>query len=91
LAAQPWPYLRVGDIVRVQYGALRDLEGILVEVKKRHRLVVSVTLLQRSVAVEIDRDWVSRVRSTRFAPATAAARRPVSPAATAAAASARGR
>jgi hypothetical protein len=33
-----------------------------VEVKKRHRLVVSVTLLQRSVAVEIDRDWLSLVR-----------------------------
>jgi transcription antitermination factor NusG len=62
LAAEPWPYLRVGDTVRVQYGALCGLEGILVEVKKRHRLVVSVTLLQRSVAVEIDRDWLSLVR-----------------------------
>lgn len=65
IAAQPWPYLRVGDLVRVQYGALCGLEGILVEVRKRHRLVVSVTLLQRSVAVEIDRDWVSLVRPAR--------------------------
>jgi transcription antitermination factor NusG len=62
LAAQPWPYVKVGDMVRVQYGSLCGLEGILIEVKKRHRLVVSVTLLQRSVAVEIDRDWVSLVR-----------------------------
>jgi transcription antitermination factor NusG len=83
LAARPWPYLNVGDVVRVQYGALRDLEGILIEVRKRHRLVVSITLLQRSVAVEIDREWVSLVRSSRFAPATVAARRPVSLAETA--------
>ncbi len=63
LAAQPWPYVRVGDLVRVEYGALCGLEGLLLEMKKRHRLVVSITLLQRSVAVEIDRDWVSLVRS----------------------------
>jgi len=73
LAAQPWPYLRVGDLVRVQYGALSGLEGILVEVRKRHRLVVSVTLLQRSVAVEIDRDWVSLVRPARIGPTVAEA------------------
>lgn len=84
LAAQPWPYIRVGDVVRVRYGVLRDLEGILIEVKKRHRLVVSIALLQRSVAVEIGRDWVSLVRPASRGPATAAVRRPVSLAATAA-------
>lgn len=67
LAAEPWPYLRVGDTVRVEYGSLCGLEGILVEVKKRHRLVVSVTLLQRSVAVEIDHDWVSPVHPAAWA------------------------
>jgi transcription antitermination factor NusG len=64
LAAEPWPFVKVGNIVRIDYGSLEGLEGILIEIKKRHRLVVSVTLLQRSVAVEIDRDWVSLVRST---------------------------
>jgi hypothetical protein len=37
---------------------MTGLEGILVRVKESFRLVVSVTLLQRSVAVEIDRDWI---------------------------------
>lgn len=63
--AEPWPYLRLGNLVRIQYGALSGLEGILVEKKKRHRLVVSVTLLQRSVAVEIDSAWVTPVRSSQ--------------------------
>ncbi len=61
LAAEPWPYLKAGHRVRIDAGALEGLEGILVEVKKHHRLVISVTLLQRSVAVEIDRTWVSPV------------------------------
>ncbi len=50
----PHPFLREGDTVRVKRGALRGVEGTLVRVKNRARLVVSVTLLARSVAVEID-------------------------------------
>ncbi|MGA2988160.1 MAG: hypothetical protein ABSG32_30645, partial [Terriglobia bacterium] len=34
------------------------LEGFLVEVRKQPRIAVSVSLLKRSVAVEIDRHWV---------------------------------
>lgn len=64
-AAEPWPYLRLGNLVRIQYGALAGLEGLLVEKKKRHRLVVSITILQRSVAVEIDSAWVTPVRPPR--------------------------
>jgi len=61
---QPWPYLQVGQRVRIDYGALCGLEGILLEVKGRHRVVVSVTLLRRSVAAEIDCAWVSQIRSS---------------------------
>lgn len=75
LAAEPWPFVKVGNLVRINHGALCGLEGILLEFKKRHRLLVSVTLLQRSVAVEIDRDWVSLVRSSGR-PLPAAAPRP---------------
>lgn len=57
--AEPFEYLRHGDRVRVERGPLRDLEGIVVMVRNRHRLIVSVSLLQRSVAVEIDPDWVT--------------------------------
>ena len=54
----PWPFLRAGQRVRIARGAFRDVEGFLVEVKNRYRLVLSVSLLQRSVAVEVDRDSV---------------------------------
>ncbi len=50
LVRQPWPYLEVGERVRIQSGALRGLVGILVALKGNYRLVLSVTL----VAVEID-------------------------------------
>jgi transcription antitermination factor NusG len=58
LRAEPWPYLRVGQRVVIETGSLAGLEGILQEVRKTCRLVVSVELLQRSVAVEVNRDWV---------------------------------
>jgi transcription antitermination factor NusG len=61
LPKQPWPYLEVGQRVRVNYGTLTGLEGILVNVKGNHRVVISVTLLQRSVAMEVDSAWLSPV------------------------------
>lgn len=49
------PYLREGQRVRITRGPLADLEGILVQIKPNKGLfVVSVDLLQRSVAVEVD-------------------------------------
>src|SRR5664280_350305 len=57
LAAQPWPLLRVGSKVYIEGGPLAGLEGIITNTDKVYRLVVSVSLLQRSVAVEIDREW----------------------------------
>ncbi|HLH29893.1 MAG TPA: hypothetical protein VKY31_01740, partial [Terriglobia bacterium] len=47
---------------QIDSGPLRGLEGLLVELRGTHRLVVSVTLLQRSVAVEIDSALVKAVR-----------------------------
>ena len=58
LPSRPWPFLQIGQRVRVGYGPLCGLEGILLYVKGQHRLVLSVTLLQRSVAVEVDDAWV---------------------------------
>ena len=57
----PCPYLTTGAKVRILEGPLTGLEGILVE-EKQTRLVLSVTLLQRSVSVEIDRNWIAPVR-----------------------------
>jgi transcription antitermination factor NusG len=62
---QPWPYLQVGQRVRVNYGTLTGLEGILVNVKGNHRVVLSVSLLQRSVALEVETSWLTPVPETR--------------------------
>lgn len=56
LTVEPWPYLHVGQQVRIVRGPLAGARGLLVGVKSASRLVVSVTLLQRSVAVEIPED-----------------------------------
>lgn len=61
LQAQPWPYLQVGQRVRIEGSSLSGMEGILLEQKNSCRIVVSVNLLQRSVAVEVDRNWVRPV------------------------------
>ena len=51
---QPHPYLKVGQRVRLEAGPLANLEGVLVNTRGVNRLVVSVSLLQRSVATEVD-------------------------------------
>ena len=61
LAAEPWPIPQVGDRVRIRLGPLRGLEGILIGTKKRRRFVVSVTLLNRAVAVEVDAECTCSV------------------------------
>ncbi len=54
-AVSPFPYLREGQMVRVVYGPLKGCEGFLQKIKEgKEKLVISVDLLQRSVAVEID-------------------------------------
>jgi transcription antitermination factor NusG len=58
----PWPYLRAGQRVRVEHGPLAGLEGLVIRAREGSlRVVVSVTLLQRSVAAEIERDWIGHV------------------------------
>lgn len=53
------PHLREGQRVRVTGGPLADVEGILVRHEpERGMLVLSVELLKRSVAVEVDCTWI---------------------------------
>jgi transcription antitermination factor NusG len=59
------PLLREGAWVRVKSGVLEGLEGLLVGVKNRTRLVLSVTLLSQSVSTEIDASDVEFLRSPR--------------------------
>jgi transcription antitermination factor NusG len=59
--ATPWPYLSVGQKVRVREGSLAGVEGILLQIKNSWRIVLSVELLRRSVAVELDRGAIAPV------------------------------
>ncbi len=61
VCAVPWPFLRVGDRVRIIHGALSGVEGFLVRVRDKDRLVLSCNLLQRSIAVEMDRTYIKPI------------------------------
>src|SRR5438045_3434869 len=65
--AVPWPYVRVGEKVRIEEGALSGVTGTLLREKDVWRVVVCVELLQRSVAVEIDRRILSPVENIVYA------------------------
>jgi transcription antitermination factor NusG len=67
LPAHPWPYLRVGQRARIERGSLEGLEGVLIREKDSLRVVVSVELLRRAVAVEIDRDMIRAVEGAEHA------------------------
>ena len=59
LDIMPYPYLHEGQRVRIIGGALKGVEGFLVQHKlKKGLLVLSVDLLQRSVAAQVDCTWV---------------------------------
>jgi transcription antitermination factor NusG len=58
---RPISYLSIGQFVRVEVGPLAGIEGLLVRAAGRDRLVVSVNLLQRSVAVNISKEQVRAI------------------------------
>jgi len=64
VATSPCDYIREGESVQVESGPLEGLVGIVQRNKNSDRLIVSLTLLMRSVSVEIDRSWVKRVGTT---------------------------
>jgi transcriptional antiterminator RfaH len=58
LLREPWAYIPEGTLVQVETGPLAGAQGIFCSGEDRRRLVISVTLLQRSVAVELDEKTV---------------------------------
>lgn len=50
----PYPFLKVGQRVRIRGGALDGMEGILLAPSGNNTLVISVEPIQRSLAVNID-------------------------------------
>ena len=61
----PHPFLKCGERVRVKCGPLTGVEGILVRVKNQCRLVVSVEMLGKAVAVEVDAYLVEKASGNR--------------------------
>ena len=66
-AMSPSIHIEAGQTVRVTAGPLTGVDGILLESKGVARLVLSVTLLRRSVLVEVDRSWVTWMPSPALA------------------------
>lgn len=61
ISLQPHPYLKCGDVVRVIRGPFAGLQGVLVRAKNGHRVVISVDLLQKSAAFEVDLSNLERI------------------------------
>ena len=59
---EPHPYLKIGRRVRVVHGPLAGAEGILIRKKDRFRVVLSIDLIMRSVALEVDAADLEPVR-----------------------------
>jgi predicted Rossmann fold nucleotide-binding protein DprA/Smf involved in DNA uptake len=64
IRAEPHPYLKAGHRVRVRSGPLAGAQGTLVRRKDKCRLVLSIDLIMRSVAVEVDEDLGSHFKVT---------------------------
>lgn len=58
-----YPFLNIGQRVRIRGGCLDGIEGILTAINGNESLVVSVQLIQRSVAMQISGYQVEPLRS----------------------------
>jgi transcription antitermination factor NusG len=66
LRAMPHPYLKVGCRVRIVRGPLENCEGILLRNKGDLRVVLSVDLIMRSVAVEVGAEDIVPILGSRI-------------------------
>ena len=60
---EPYPYLVAGERVRIRAGSMEGMEGVLVRKKNELRVVLTLDLIHRSVAVEVDAEDVEPVVS----------------------------
>lgn len=67
MAAEPCPFIKCGDWVEVKVGPLAGLRGILVRKKNQFRLVLSIEMLGKAVAVEVDAMMVERLPAMNVA------------------------
>jgi len=62
---EPHPLLKCGNCVRVKCGPLAGVEGTLIRTKNLYRLVLSVEMLGKAIAVEVDAFQIERLYSKR--------------------------
>jgi transcription antitermination factor NusG len=67
VSTMPWPYMQVGTLARLADGPLRGLSGFMIKIKSGLKLILSVSLLHRSVAVEVESSWLSCANPPRNA------------------------
>jgi transcriptional antiterminator NusG len=58
LPMEPWPVFETGQTVRIPHGPLAGIEGRVVRDANRAKLIISVSLLRRSVAAQINREYL---------------------------------
>jgi len=63
LPREPWPSLPSGTKVTVSRGPMQGVQGVVMKMKNVTRVIISVALLQRSIAVELDRGWLDEERA----------------------------
>lgn len=63
LKAEPHPFLKVGDRVRIKSGCLAGTEGILLRKAAGFRFVLSVDLIMQAVSLEVSSEDVEPVVS----------------------------
>jgi transcriptional antiterminator RfaH len=63
MCVQPHSYLQRGRRVRIEAGPLEGVEGLIVDIRKRQRLILSVSVLRSSMSVDIDCAWVAPISS----------------------------
>jgi transcription antitermination factor NusG len=61
LRVEPHPFLKPGDCVRIKFGPLAGLTGVLIRKDKQTRLIISIEMLGRSAAVDVDAATVDRL------------------------------
>jgi transcription antitermination factor NusG len=59
---EPHPYLTVGERVRIKAGPMTGLEGVLVRMKSNFRVVLTLDVIMKSIAVEVDIDDLEPVK-----------------------------
>jgi transcription antitermination factor NusG len=60
---EPHPYLVAGEMVRVRSGVMAGMQGVLLRRKGSFRLVITLNLIMKSVAVEVDIEDVELLHS----------------------------